>query len=204
MKKNANYTFEELKKFSYWQWFGLGALTFSSLYFFLIQNDEELYPINYFEEEILSYVNEGESKYSTPKVRFDSITVKVYVSKQKCQYKVCFKRNEKSYYVDYLDNNERFKELINKVTTSSPLKINYEYELNLDLKLTNLFTIANIISLIIITGYFLRVSNINNNMRKGQNSTNMPSFMGTKKEFEVITDTSTRFKDVAGLDESKL
>ena len=204
LKKHGNNFYHELKKFSYLQWLGLGTLALSSLYMFS-QTEEELYPINYFEEEIRSYVNEGEDSQSlTPKVRFDSITVKVYLSKTKCEYKVYFKRNEKTYYVDYSSHEKRFKELIQKVTTSSPLHINYEYERNLDLKLTNVFTTINIISLIIITGYFLRMSSISN-VRKSKNSsaTNIP-FVGNKKEFEVVTNTSTRFQDVAGLDESKL
>ena len=65
--------------------------------------------------------------------------------------------------------------------------------------MTNIHTIANIISVIFITAFFLRSSNMGN-VKKGSSGMSGLNDLLNKKSFEVITNSKVRFNDVAGLD----
>jgi hypothetical protein len=65
--------------------------------------------------------------------------------------------------------------------------------------MTNFHTIANIISVIFITAFFLRSSNMGK-VKKGSSGMAGLNDLLNKKTFEVITDSKVRFADVAGLD----
>lgn len=65
--------------------------------------------------------------------------------------------------------------------------------------MTNVHTIANIVSVIFITAFFLRSSNMGN-VKKGSSGMAGLNDLINKKSFEVITDSKVRFADVAGLD----
>lgn len=69
--------------------------------------------------------------------------------------------------------------------------------------MTNVHTVANIISVIFITAFFLRSSNMGK-VKKGSSGMAGLNDLLNKKSFDVITDSKVRFNDVAGLDESKL
>lgn len=65
--------------------------------------------------------------------------------------------------------------------------------------MTNVHTIANIVSVIFITAFFLRSSNMGK-VKKGSSGMAGLNDLLNKKTFEVITDSKVRFADVAGLD----
>ena len=65
--------------------------------------------------------------------------------------------------------------------------------------MTNVHTVANIISVIFITAFFLRSSNMGK-VKKGSSGMGGLNDLLNKKTFEVITDSKVKFSDVAGLD----
>jgi ATP-dependent Zn protease len=69
--------------------------------------------------------------------------------------------------------------------------------------MTNIHTVANIVSVIFITAFFLRSSSMGN-VKKGSSGMGGINDLLNKKTFDIITNSKARFSDVAGLDESKL
>lgn len=65
--------------------------------------------------------------------------------------------------------------------------------------MTNIHTIANIVSVIFITAFFLRSSSMGS-VKKGSSGMGGVNDLLNKKTFEVINNTKTKFDDVAGLD----
>jgi len=64
--------------------------------------------------------------------------------------------------------------------------------------MTNVHTVANIISVIFITAFFLRSSSMGS-VKKGSNKMGGLDNLMNKKTFEVITNSKVKFDDVAGL-----
>ncbi len=60
--------------------------------------------------------------------------------------------------------------------------IKYEYQPNFELKMTNVHTVANIISVIFITAFFLRSSNMGN-VKKGSSGMGGINDLLSKKTF---------------------
>lgn len=65
--------------------------------------------------------------------------------------------------------------------------------------MTNVHTVANIISVIFITAFFLRSSSMGK-VKKGSSGMGGLNDLLSKKSFDVVTDSKVRFNDVAGLD----
>jgi|JI61114C2RNA_FD_contig_31_4185685_length_937_multi_2_in_0_out_0_2 ATP-dependent Zn protease len=65
--------------------------------------------------------------------------------------------------------------------------------------MTNVHTIANIISVIFITAFFLRSSSMGN-VKKGSSGMGGLNDLLNKKTFDIVSDSKVRFNDVAGLD----
>jgi hypothetical protein len=65
--------------------------------------------------------------------------------------------------------------------------------------MTNIHTIANIVSVIFITAFFLRSSSMGS-VKKGSKGMGGVNDLLNKKTFEIINNTKTKFDDVAGLD----
>lgn len=65
--------------------------------------------------------------------------------------------------------------------------------------MTNVHTVANIISVIFITAFFLRSSSMGK-VKKGSSGMSGLNDLLSKKSFDVVTDSKVRFNDVAGLD----
>ena len=67
-----------------------------------------MYPINQFEEEMMSY-QQSENNFSTPKKGFSNVTIVMDVFPDKICYKIRFMRNDRLYTVSYWDQVPRFK-----------------------------------------------------------------------------------------------
>lgn len=133
------------------------------------------------------------------------MTVIVNVVPDKVNYKVKFLRNSHEYVVNYKDQGERFKK-IQKILEENANEFNlkYEYVPNIEVSTAKYYIFFNIISTIFIAAYFLRSQSIQK-VNKNKGGSNISQMLGaSKKSFEVITQTKVRFKDVAGLDESKV
>lgn len=64
---------------------------------------------------------------------------------------------------------------------------------------------AQIISVIFFTAYILKSRQMGNTKKTSNpGAGGMSSLLSEKKSFEVIKNSPTRFKDVAGLDQSKV
>jgi ATP-dependent Zn protease len=84
----------------------------------------------------------------------------------------------------------------------SESKVTYEYRSNYEIKLTLPTLLANLLSVVFIAAFFSRSSSMTGGVKGGSNV--YEQLLGKKKGFEVITNTTVRFADVAGLDESKV
>lgn len=62
---------------------------------------------------------------------------------------------------------------------------------------------TQIISVIFFTAYFLKGQNMGS-VKKTNKTGNLANMLSEQKSFEVIKNSSVRFKDVAGLDQSKV
>lgn len=105
-------------------------------------------------------------------------------------------KDSRKYYVTIYNDESRFKRIINKL--SSNVIVKYQYQPNLELKMTNVHTLANIISVIFITAFFLRSSSMGS-VKKGSSGMGGINNLLNKKTFEVVTHNKTKFDDVAGL-----
>lgn len=79
----------------------------------------------------------------------------------------------------------------------------YEYHPNFEVSYAKVYIVFHIISTIFITAFFLRSFNLSN-VQKSNKTTNITDMIGQKRSFDVIMETKVKFKDVAGLDESKI
>lgn len=85
------------------------------------------------------------------------------------------------------------------------VKVHYKYDENYEIKLAKPVLIAQIISVLFITAFFLKTSSMGSSSsgikkNSGSASNLAAQFLNNKKTFEVITNTGVRFRDVAGLD----
>lgn len=81
--------------------------------------------------------------------------------------------------------------------------LKFEYAPNAEISFSKLYILLHIFSTVFIAAYFMRSHSISS-VKKSKGSTNISSILGQKKSFDIITQTKVRFKDVAGLDESKI
>ena len=106
-------------------------------------------------------------------------------------------KDSRKYFVTIYNDVNRFKSIINKL--SSNVIVKYEYKPNFELKTTTIHTLANIISVVLITSFFLKSSSLGG-VKKGS-SAGMGGINNllNKKTFEIISNTKVKFDDVAGL-----
>jgi ATP-dependent Zn protease len=183
-KKQGAGLFSKVKQIPPYNLLALGLLPLLS--YFLFDDEFEEYPINYFEAEI----EKNNSMYQ-------ELSVKIKLDKEEVHYRIEFMKDSRKHFITIYNDVARFKGIINKL--SSNVVVKYEYQPNFELKMTNVHTVANIISVIFITAFFLRSSNMGS-VKKGSTKMGGLNDLLNKKTFDVITDSKVRFADVAGLD----
>ena len=129
--------------------------------------------------------------------------MRIYVSEGQPNYRVYFQRDSKEYYVSFLNNSQKLRATLEKRHPSTQLT--YHYVTNYEIKLTKPTLIAKLISVIFLASFFTRSNSMTGGVKNNTSGAGLSNqILGQKKSFDIITKTKVRFRDVAGLDESKM